>query len=142
MNREKKSEKLTRLCAHCAGPMPPPAPTGRPRIYCSISCRDRAEYARYEARNAERLQRERAEREAECGSACTTRRSTSTALGVGSVRGDASHDARARSEAGGLGVSIHEYRELEVGERSPNWDEFDRICKTGGWPQTFVGAAT
>ena len=65
MNREKKSEKLTRLCAHCAGPMPPPAPTGRPRTYCSISCRDRAEYARYEARNAERLQRERAEREAE-----------------------------------------------------------------------------
>ena len=31
MNREKKSEKLTRLCAYCAGPMPPPAPTGRPR---------------------------------------------------------------------------------------------------------------
>jgi DNA-binding XRE family transcriptional regulator len=37
-----------------------------------------------------------------------------------------------------LGVSIGEYRELEAGERSPNWETFDRICKLYGWPQTFV----
>jgi transcriptional regulator with XRE-family HTH domain len=37
-----------------------------------------------------------------------------------------------------LGVSIRDYRELEAGERSPNWEEFDRICTTYGWPQTFA----
>jgi transcriptional regulator with XRE-family HTH domain len=36
-----------------------------------------------------------------------------------------------------LGVSIREYRELKAGERSPNWETFDRICKLYGWPQTF-----
>ena len=30
-------------------------------------------------------------------------------------------------------------QELEAGERSPNWEEFDRICETFSWPQTFVG---
>jgi DNA-binding XRE family transcriptional regulator len=37
-----------------------------------------------------------------------------------------------------LGVSIHEYRELEAGERVPSWETCDRICKLSGWPQTFV----
>ena len=37
-----------------------------------------------------------------------------------------------------LGVSIRAYREIEAGERSPNWEEFDRICKTFSWPQTFA----
>ena len=34
---------------------------------------------------------------------------------------------------------VREYRELEAGTRSPNWETFDRICKVYGWPQTFVG---
>ena len=38
-----------------------------------------------------------------------------------------------------LGVSIREYRELEAGERSPNFETLNRICELHGWPQTFVG---
>jgi hypothetical protein len=37
-----------------------------------------------------------------------------------------------------FGLGIREYRELEAGKRSPNWETFDRICKLYGWPQTFV----
>jgi DNA-binding XRE family transcriptional regulator len=37
-----------------------------------------------------------------------------------------------------LGVSIREYRELEAGSRSPNFETWDRICKLYGWPQTFA----
>ena len=37
-----------------------------------------------------------------------------------------------------LGVSVREYRELEAGGRSPNFETWDRICKLYGWPQTFV----
>ena len=37
-----------------------------------------------------------------------------------------------------LGVSIREYRELEAGTRTPDWETFDRICKLYGWPQAFV----
>ena len=37
-----------------------------------------------------------------------------------------------------LGVSIREYREIEAGERSQNFEIWDRICKLFGWPQTFV----
>jgi hypothetical protein len=36
-------------------------------------------------------------------------------------------------------VSVREYQELEAGERVPSWETWDRICKTFGWPQTFVG---
>lgn len=36
-----------------------------------------------------------------------------------------------------LGVSVREYRELEVGARPPNFETWDRICKAVGWPQTF-----
>jgi len=38
-----------------------------------------------------------------------------------------------------LRVSVRTYRELEAGDRSPNLT-WDRICKTFGWPQTFVGS--
>ena len=64
-DRKKKSEKPTRSCAYCGGPMPPPAPTGRPAVYCSISCRDRAYFARRQTKETERLQHDRAQREAE-----------------------------------------------------------------------------
>jgi DNA-binding XRE family transcriptional regulator len=40
--------------------------------------------------------------------------------------------------AGRLGVTVHAYRELEAGARSPSWETWDRICKLFGWPQTFV----
>lgn len=33
-----------------------------------------------------------------------------------------------------LGVSIREYRELEAGKRSPNWETFHRICELYGSP--------
>ena len=36
-----------------------------------------------------------------------------------------------------LGVSPREYRELELGKGSPNFETWDRICKLFGWPQTF-----
>jgi hypothetical protein len=38
-----------------------------------------------------------------------------------------------------LGVSPREYRELEAGERTPDFETWDRICKLYGWPQTFIG---
>jgi Helix-turn-helix domain len=38
-----------------------------------------------------------------------------------------------------VGVSVREYRELEAGERWPDYVTWDRICKLYGWPQTFVG---
>lgn len=34
------------VCVFCAGPMPPPAPTGRPAVYCSPACRKAAHEAR------------------------------------------------------------------------------------------------
>jgi transcriptional regulator with XRE-family HTH domain len=37
-----------------------------------------------------------------------------------------------------LGVKPQEYRELEAGKRSPDFETWDRICKLYGWPQTFV----
>jgi hypothetical protein len=38
-----------------------------------------------------------------------------------------------------LGISVHEYRELEAGERWANWETFHRVCELYGWPRTFVG---
>jgi hypothetical protein len=38
-----------------------------------------------------------------------------------------------------LGVKPQEYRELEAGTRSPDFDAWDRICKLYGWPQTYAG---
>jgi hypothetical protein len=38
-----------------------------------------------------------------------------------------------------IGVSVREYRELEAGTGSPDFETWDRICKLYGWPQTFVG---
>ena len=37
-----------------------------------------------------------------------------------------------------IGVSVREYRELEAGTRSPDFDTWNRICKLYGWPQTFI----
>jgi hypothetical protein len=37
-----------------------------------------------------------------------------------------------------LGVTPHEYRELEAGIHSPDFETWGRICKLYGWPQTFV----
>jgi Helix-turn-helix domain len=58
------------------------------------------------------------------------------------------HDARRGGpEAGGwsvgqaawrLGITVREYREIEAGDRSPNFETWDRICKLYGWPQTFA----
>ena len=36
-----------------------------------------------------------------------------------------------------LGVSRHEYRELEAGKRFPTFQTWDRMCKLYGWPQRF-----
>jgi transcriptional regulator with XRE-family HTH domain len=38
-----------------------------------------------------------------------------------------------------LGVSRAVYREIEASERWPEWEMYDRICKTFGWPRSFVG---
>jgi hypothetical protein len=40
-----------------------------------------------------------------------------------------------------VGVTVREYRELEAGTRSPNFDTLDRICKLYGWSQTFLRQA-
>jgi hypothetical protein len=37
-----------------------------------------------------------------------------------------------------LRVKPREYRELEEGMCSPDFDTWDRICKLYGWPQTFA----
>jgi transcriptional regulator with XRE-family HTH domain len=39
-----------------------------------------------------------------------------------------------------LDVKPQKYRELEAGERFPDFETWDRICKLYGWPQTFIGA--
>jgi hypothetical protein len=54
-----------RKCRYCRGPMPPPAPTGRPALYCSLTCRRDNEYAVARRRWEERERRERPKREAE-----------------------------------------------------------------------------
>jgi hypothetical protein len=38
-----------------------------------------------------------------------------------------------------LGVKPQEYRALEAGKRSPDFDTWDRICKLYGWPKTPNG---
>jgi transcriptional regulator with XRE-family HTH domain len=37
-----------------------------------------------------------------------------------------------------LGVKPQEYREIEAGKRSPDFETWDRICKFYGQPQTFL----
>ena len=37
-----------------------------------------------------------------------------------------------------LGVPQVAYRKLEVGERWPSWETYDRIERLFGWLQTFV----
>jgi len=46
---------------------------------------------------------------------------------------------RSSKAARRLGVSAAIYRELEAGRRKPAWETWNAICKTFGWPQTFVG---
>jgi len=41
-----------------------------------------------------------------------------------------------------LGVSHAVYLEIEAGTRAPQWETWDRICKTSGWPQTFAEGST
>jgi transcriptional regulator with XRE-family HTH domain len=41
--------------------------------------------------------------------------------------------------AGRLRLTAAEYRRLEAGVRTPNFETWDRICKLYGWPQTLVG---
>ena len=36
-----------------------------------------------------------------------------------------------------LGVTVREYRELEAGDRVPDVQTYERMCRTFGWPQTF-----
>lgn len=36
-----------------------------------------------------------------------------------------------------LHVSPAWYLDLEAGKRLPDWETYDRICKTFGWPQSF-----
>jgi hypothetical protein len=38
-----------------------------------------------------------------------------------------------------LGVSVPELRAIEAGNRWPDFERSDRICKLFGWPQAFVG---
>ena len=52
-------------CRYCEGPMPPPAPTGRPALYCSITCRRWNEYAATRRKWEERERLERPKRQAE-----------------------------------------------------------------------------
>jgi hypothetical protein len=40
-----------------------------------------------------------------------------------------------------VGLSVREYREFEAGQRFPDFDTWDRICKLNGWPQTFLGTS-
>ena len=42
--------------------------------------------------------------------------------------------------ARGLGVSVREYQEIEAGERLPNWETFDLICKLYGLAAGVRGA--
>jgi hypothetical protein len=49
---------------------------------------------------------------------------------------------RVPEDATRFGVSVREYRELNVGDRSPTFETWDRICKLYRWQQTFVGNRT
>ena len=40
-----------------------------------------------------------------------------------------------------VGVTVREYREMEAGDRVPEFYVWDRLCELYGWPQTFVGQA-
>jgi hypothetical protein len=37
-----------------------------------------------------------------------------------------------------VGVTVREYREMEAGDRVPEGDVWDWMCKLYGWPQSFV----
>ncbi len=37
-----------------------------------------------------------------------------------------------------LGVSVREYREIQAGERWPDWEAYDRNAETFGWPRSIA----
>jgi hypothetical protein len=37
-----------------------------------------------------------------------------------------------------VGVTVREYREMEAGDRVPEFDVWDRLCELYGWPRSFV----
>jgi Helix-turn-helix domain len=39
-----------------------------------------------------------------------------------------------------LGVSVRRYRELEDGERYPDFEMWDQMCKLFGWSRMFASA--
>jgi Helix-turn-helix len=41
-----------------------------------------------------------------------------------------------------IGISVREYREIEAGERVPDFGTWERICKLYGWPQTFFAVTS
>jgi hypothetical protein len=36
-----------------------------------------------------------------------------------------------------VGVTVREYREMEAGDRVPEFDTWDRLCELYGWPRSF-----
>jgi hypothetical protein len=36
-----------------------------------------------------------------------------------------------------IGVSVREYREIEAGERYPDFDTWRRMCDVFKWPRSF-----
>jgi hypothetical protein len=38
-----------------------------------------------------------------------------------------------------LGMTVREYRELEAGDRLPDFDTVDRIDRLFGWPRSVLG---
>jgi hypothetical protein len=37
-----------------------------------------------------------------------------------------------------LGVTVRELREMEAGDRLPDWDSYRRMAGLFGWPETFA----
>jgi DNA-binding XRE family transcriptional regulator len=37
-----------------------------------------------------------------------------------------------------IGVTVREYREIEAGERDPDFDTWRRMCDVFEWPKVFV----
>jgi DNA-binding XRE family transcriptional regulator len=37
-----------------------------------------------------------------------------------------------------IGVTVREYREIEAGERDPNFATWRRMCEVFNWPRSFA----
>jgi hypothetical protein len=56
------------------------------------------------------------------------------------IKHDGKHERLRVCRAAGLvGVSIREYRSFEVGERSPDFETWDGMCKLYGWAADVCG---